>query len=192
MSRGLDGPGPAERPHPSGRRDAHGVRIEPAGGDGEPRRAVVSVIVRHEPGVLARVAGLFARRRFNIEELTVGAMDDEHGRITLVVREPEPGLRQVVKQLEKLLSVISAEELDSDAIRREIALVKVDGDEAANVKAVADMYGGRVVDASDGTVTVELTGSRQKVEAALDTFGELGVQEIARAGTVALERGRGG
>ena len=192
MSERLEGPGPAERPHPVGRRDAHGVRIEPAGNGGEPRRAVVSVLVRHEPGVLARVAGLFARRRFNIEELTVGGVDDEHGRITLVVREPEPGLIQVVKQLEKLLSVISAEELDIDAIRREIALVKVNGDEPASVKALADMYGGRVVDASDGTVTVELTGSRQKVEAALESFAELGVREIARAGTVALERGRVG
>ena len=152
----------------------------------------MSVLVRHEPGVLARVAGLFARRRFNIEELTVGAIDDEHGRITLVAREPEPGLRQVLKQLEKVVSVISAEELDADAVRREIALVKVEGDEPANVKALVDMYDGRVVDASEGTVTVELTGSRQKVEAALATLGEVGIREIARAGTVALERGRGG
>lgn len=191
MSDTARSPGPATRPHPDGRRDEHGIRIEPESRPGrEARRAVMSVIVDHEPGVLAAVSGLFARRRFNIEELTVGAMDGERARITLVAREPGPGLRQVRSQLEKLQSVRSATELRPGAVRREIALVKIDGDDPAGSGALAEMYGARIVDSSEGTITVELTGSRQKVNAAIEAFGRFGVREIARAGTVALERGK--
>lgn len=191
MSDTMKAPGPATRPHPEGRRDEHGIRIELGNRPGEgARRAVISVLVDHEPGVLATVSGLFARRRFNIEELTVGAIDEERARITLVAREPGPGLRQVRRQLEKLQGVRSAAELRPDAIRREIALVKIDGEHPADAGALADMYGARVVDASEGAITVEITGGRQKVNAAIEAFGRFGVREIARAGTVALERGK--
>jgi acetolactate synthase-1/3 small subunit len=158
--------------------------------ESETRRAVVSALVKHEPGVLAKVSGLFARRQFNIDELTVGAtQNDDYARITLVVEESEPGVDQVVKQLQKLVPVISVTELDDDAIQREIALVKVEGDKPDEVLAVAEMYDGHVVDSTGGTVTVELTGSRQKMAAAMETFERFGVREVARAGTVALERG---
>ncbi len=151
---------------------------------------MVSALVKHQPGVLAEVSALFSRRQFNIESLTVGAtFDDDYARITLVVEEPDPGIEQVEKQLEKLVPVIAVDELEPDAIRREIALVKVEGDEPDAVNAVADMYDGTVVDASEETVTVELTGSQQKIEAAIDTFDRFEIREIARAGTVALERG---
>jgi acetolactate synthase-1/3 small subunit len=191
MSRGLRGPGPHDRPHPEGRRNDQGFRIDPeVEAQPEVRRAVVSALVEHEPGVLAKVSGLFARRQFNIEELTVGAtMDDDYARITLVVEESEPGVDQVTKQLGKLVPVLSVNELEADAIQREIALVKVDGENPDEVLAVAEMYDGEVVDSTGGTVTVELTGSEQKMEAALDTFERFGVHEVARAGTVALERG---
>jgi len=191
MSRGLQGPGPHDRPHPEGRRNDQGFRIDPeVEAQPEIRRAVVSALVEHEPGVLATVSGLFARRQFNIEELTVGAtQDDDYARITLVVEEPDPGIDQVAKQLRKLVPVISVTELDDDAIQREIALVKVEGEEPEEVLATAEMYDAEVVDSTGGTVTVELTGSERKIEAALDTFERYGVREIARAGTVALERG---
>ena len=191
MSRGLEGPAPHDRPHPDGRRNDQGFRIDPeVEAQPETRRAVVSALVEHEPGVLAKVSGLFARRQFNIEELTVGAtMDDDYARVTLVVEESEPGIDQVTKQLGKLVPVISVNELEADAIQREIALLKVDGEKPDEVLAVAEMYDGEVVDATGETVTVELTGSKQKMEAALDTFERFGVREVARAGTVALERG---
>ena len=191
MSQGLTGPSPNERPKPEGRRNSQGIRIDPEI-EAEPkaRRAVVSALVKHQPGVLAEVSALFSRRQFNIESLTVGATyDDDYARITLVVEEPDPGIEQVEKQLEKLIPVIAVDELEPDAIRREIALVKVEGDEPEAVHAVAEMYGGKVVDASEETVTVELTGSQQKIEAAIDTFDRFAIREIARAGTVALERG---
>lgn len=193
MSSGLSGsgPGPLEREHPSGRRNSQGIRIDPeVEATPETRRAVLSALVKHEPGVLAKVSGLFARRQFNIENLTVGAtQNDDFARITLLVEEDEPGIDQIEKQLEKLTPVLSVNELEPDAIRREIALVKVEGDDPATVNAYADMYDATVVDSTEGTVTVELTGSRGKVEAALETLEEIGIREIARAGTVALERG---
>jgi acetolactate synthase-1/3 small subunit len=191
MSRGLQGPDPYDRPHPEGRRNDQGFRIDPeVEAQPEVRRAVVSALVEHEPGVLAKVSGLFARRQFNIEELTVGAtQNNDYARITLVVEESEPGIDQVTKQLEKLVPVLSVRELDDDAIQREIALVKVDGGKPDKVLAIAEMYDGDVVDSTGGTVTIELTGSKQKIEAALNSFERFGVREVARAGTVALERG---
>jgi len=191
MSSEIDSPGPMERPQPAGRRNTQGIRIDPEV-EAEPpvRRSVLSALVEHEPGVLAKVSGLFARRQFNIEELTVGATQDpELARITLVVEEHEPGIEQVKKQLSKLLPVRTVRELDPDAIRREIALVKVEGDAPHDVKAIADMYDAKVVDSSEGTVTLELTGSRGKIEAAIETLDRFGIREVARAGTVALERG---
>lgn len=191
MSGGLEGPAPAERLHPEGRRDGHGRRVEPgAPAERGLRRAVVSAVVKHDPGVLAHLSGLFARRRFNIEELTVGAIDDEHARLTLVVEASAPGIRQVEKQLQKLLTVVSVAELHANAVRRQIALVKFRGAAPADAKALADMYDARIVDSSGDVVIVEVTGSRQKVDAAIATFGRFDIREIARAGTVALQRGQ--
>ena len=191
MTQGLEGPGPSERPHPDGRRNSQGFRIDPVvEAEAPQRRAVLSALVEHEPGVLAKVSGLFARRQFNIESLTVGAThDEEYARITLVVEEPEPGIDQVEKQLEKLVPVVAVDELEPDAINRELCLIKVDGEELDDVHAATEMYDANVVDSSDGTVAVELTGSAQKIDAAIETFERFGIQEIARTGAVALERG---
>ena len=191
MTGGLPGPSPDERPHPDGRRNSQGVRIDPAvEAEPEPRRAVLSATVKHEPGVLAAVSGLFSRRQFNIESLTVGPTEKENrARITLVIEEPEPGVEQAKKQLEKLIPVVSVTELETDATQRELALIKVDGDKPDQVQSVAEMYGGEAVDVSQDTVTVEITGSRQKVEAAVDTFHRFEILEVVRTGTAALERG---
>ena len=191
MSSGLQGPGPGERTLPEGRRNSQGIRIDPEV-EAEPpeRRAVISALVEHEPGVLAKVSGLFARRQFNIESLTVGPTENEgHARITLVVEETDPGVEQVKKQLEKQLPVLAVDELEPDAIRRELALIKVSGDRPDEVSAVAEMYDASAVDSTGGTITVELTGSRNKIEAAIETFERFEIEEIARTGAVALERG---
>ncbi len=188
---GLAGPTPEERPRPQGRRNKQGIRVDPeVEAEREPRRAVISVLVAHEPGVLSEVSSLFSRRQFNIESLTVGATDDpDRARITVVVEEPDPGIDQIEKQLRKLVPVISVRELEPDAVRRELAIVKVDAADPSEVAAVADMYDARTVDASRETVTVEVTGSRQKIEGAIDTLGQFGVREITRTGTAAQARG---
>ena len=100
----LPGPGPDERMHPDGRRNSQGIRIDPeAQAEHPPERAVLSALVKHEPGVLAEVSGLFSRRQFNIESLTVGpTVDDDLARMTIVIEEPRPGIGQAKKQLEKL------------------------------------------------------------------------------------------
>jgi len=188
---GLSGPGPDERPQPSGRRNSQGIRIDPEV-EAEPstRRTVLSTLVDHEPGVLAAVSGLFRRRQFNIESLTVGPTEDEdYARMTIVIEESEPGIEQAKKQLEKLVPVIAVTELDPDAIRRELALIKVDAEHPDKVQAVAEMYDGNAVDACSETVTVEITGTRQEVETAVEAFERFEIREIVRTGTTALERG---
>jgi acetolactate synthase-1/3 small subunit len=191
MTEGLPGPAPTDRPHPEGRRNSQGIRIDPeVEAEPEARQAVLSALVKHQPGVLASVSGLFSRRQFNIESLTVGPTeDDDLARITLVVEEPEPGIDQAKKQLEKLVPVVSVTELEPNAIQRELAMVKVDGDQPDQVAAVADMYDGDTVDATPEAITVEVTGSEQKIDAAVRAFEQFGVREIVRTGTAALERG---
>ena len=188
---GMPGPGPDERPHPDGRRNDQGIRIDPEVAATPPtRRVTISALVKNDPGVLSRVSGLFSRRQFNIESLTVGPIeDDEHSRITLVVEEHEPGVEQVKTQLRKLVPVVSVHGLESAGIERELALIKVDGGEPDRVGAVAEMYDGQTVDASRETVTVEVTGSRKKIEGAIETFEQFGVREVCRTGAAALERG---
>jgi acetolactate synthase-1/3 small subunit len=187
----MHGPHPDERMRPAGRRNTQGIRIDPeAEATHQPRRAVLSTLVKHEPGVLAEVSGLFSRRQFNIESLTVGATTDEDvARMTIVIEEPEPGVDQAKKQLAKLIPVISVTELQPEAVRRELALIKVDGEDPDDVQALAEMYGGKMVDATTEAITVELTGSAQKIDAAIEAFEQCEVQEIVRTGAAALERG---
>jgi len=110
---GMTGPGPDERPHPEGRRNLEGHRIDPVvEAEHDVRRAVISALVEDEPGVLARVSGLVSRRQFNIESLTVGPTTvDGHSRITMVVEETDPGIDQIEKQMAKLKPVISVGEV---------------------------------------------------------------------------------
>lgn len=188
---GLSGPAPDERPTPAGRRNELGIRVDPDV-EAEPpvRRVILSALVDHEPGVLARISGLFSRRQFNIESLTVGPTEDpDVARMTIVVEEPEPGLQQVKKQLAKLLPVISVTELAADAIDRELALIKVNGAEPDQVIAVAEMFNGRAVDVCRTSVTVQITGDEATIDRAINAFGRFGVQELVRTGTAALSRG---
>ena len=191
MTGGMPGPAPPERMQPTGRRNTQGIRIDPeAEVTHEPRQAVLSALVKHRPGVLSEVSALFSRRQFNIESLTVGpTVDDDTARMTILIEEPEPGIDQAKKQLRKLVPVIEVAELDPSAVRRELALIKVGGEKPDDVNAVAEMYDGQAVDASTDSVTVEITGSKQKIDAAVDAFEQFDVQEVVRTGAAALERG---
>ncbi|MFD1686592.1 acetolactate synthase small subunit [Halobellus litoreus] len=188
---GLKGPSPDERPHPEGRRNSQGIRIDPAAeAEPEQRRAVLSALVEDDPGVLSRIAGLFSRRQFNIESLTVGPTTVEnHSRITMVIEESDPGIDQAEKQLAKLKPVIAVGELDDDAVRTELVLLKVEGDDPDKVHAVTEMYDGQTLDAGPKTITVQLTGDEQKIDDAIDAFRQFGIIEIARTGYTALARG---
>lgn len=188
---GLTGPAPDDRDRPRGRRSSEGVRVDPDAEASHPaRRTTISALVEHEPGVLAEVAGLVSRRRFDIDSLTVGpTTNPETARMTLTIEEPEPGVRQVEKQLEKLVPVISVRELGRDAVRRELAVLKVHDDRPAAVESVAEMFDGRVLDAEPGTVTVEVTGSSAEIDRAIEAFQRFGVRELTRTGTAALARG---
>jgi len=188
---GLPGPAPEARRRPEGRRTAQGVRVDPeAEAEHPPRRTVISALVEHEPGVLARVSGLFSRRQFNIESLTVAdTQNDDWARITVVVEEPDPGIDQVEKQLEKVVPVIHVRELEADAMARELVVVKVDADRPHEVQAITEMYRGKTLDAGPRTITVELTGDEQKIDDAIDAYRQFGIREIARTGQTALARG---
>jgi len=189
---GLRGPPPSERPRPEGRRTTHGVRVTPGPGtvDDDPRTAVISAVVDHEPGVLSNVTGLFSRRQFNIESLTVGpTADDDYARVTIVVEEPTPGVEQVKKQLRRLVTVHEVRELADSAVEREMALIEVSADRPDAVQTAVDQYEGEVVDASPDTVTVAVTGPKDRVDDAVETFAGFGLREVARTGATALARG---
>ena len=192
MSRGeLPGPAPEDRTQPDGQRNSQGIRIDPeAEAEHPPERAVLSALVSHEPGVLAEISGLFSRRQFNIESLTVGpTVDDSLARMTIVVEEPRPGIDQAKKQLEKRIPVISVRELDGDAVQRELVILKVNGEHPDRVNAITDMYDGRTLDAGPRTVTVEITGDQQKIDDAIDAYRQFGIRELVRTGYAALSRG---
>jgi len=187
----LPGPTPDERMLPEGRRTKQGIRIDPeVAAEHEPERAVLSALVKHEPGVLAEISGLFSRRQFNIESLTVGpTADDSLARMTIVIEEPRPGIDQAKKQLEKRVPVISVRELDPDAVQRELVIVKVNGHEPDKVNAITQMYDGETLDAGPRTITVELTGDAGKIDAAIDAYEQFGIRELVRTGYAALARG---
>jgi len=152
----------------------------------------LSVLVENRPGVLARVAGLFAARGFNIHSLAVGTTEDpEVSRMTIVVDLRTKPLEQVVKQLNKLINVIKVLELsEGQAIERELALIKVraKGDDRARIIEIADIFRARISGVTRGTVTLEGTGSNEKLKALLDLLGEYGIVEVARTGVVAVAR----
>jgi acetolactate synthase I/III small subunit len=160
------------------------------------RKHVLSILVENKPGVLARIAGLFARRGFNIDSLAVGPTDDESmSRITLTVDGAAHPIDQVTKQLHKLVHVIKIRDLEpGDTVARELALFKVscqDGDSRAQVMQFIDIFRGKTVDVSKRSVTVEVTGTDDKIAAFEEMVRPFGLIEMARTGEVAVARGRG-
>jgi acetolactate synthase-1/3 small subunit len=157
------------------------------------KQHVVSALVENRAGTLSRVSGLFSRRGFNIDSLTVGETEDKTiSRMTIAVTGDDAVLEQIIKQLGKLVDVIAVRELDpSSCLRREIMLVKIGADEKNRpaVIEVAGIFRSRVVDVSPSTITIEATGDIEKLNGLLLLLRPYGVLELARTGLVALERG---
>jgi acetolactate synthase-1/3 small subunit len=153
----------------------------------------LSVLVENKPGVLARVAGLFSRRSFNIESLAVGPTENpEVSRMTIVVAVDELPLEQVTKQLNKLVNVIKIVELEkSTAVQRELLLVKVRADATvrSQVLETVQLFRAKVVDVSPEALTVEATGTSDKIGALLRMLEPYGIRELVQSGMVAVGRG---
>jgi len=169
--------------------------LEAAGNLKTGRKHILSILVENKPGVLTRVAGLFARRAFNIDTLAVGPTDDPAiSRITLTLDGAVHPIDQVTKQLHKLVNVLKIRDLEPDeTLARELALFKlaVDGQQRAEVLQLCEIFGGRVVDVAKRSLVVELTGSDDKIEAFEALVRPFGLIEMTRTGEIAIARGRG-
>jgi len=154
---------------------------------------VLSLLVEDTPGLLTRVAGLFARRGFNINSLAVGVTEVPGlSRITVVVDVDALPLEQVTKQLNKLVNVLKIVELDAEqSVQREHMLVKVraDNQSRSNVIEVVNLFRARIVDYAADAVVIEVTGDRGKVQAFLKAVEPFGIKELAQSGLLALGRG---
>jgi acetolactate synthase-1/3 small subunit len=153
----------------------------------------LSVLVENKPGVLARVASLFSRRGFNIESLAVGPTElPDVSRMTIVVTVEGLALEQVTKQLNKLINVIKIVELEqSSSVQRELLLVKVRADVTtrSHVLETATLFRAKVVDVAADAVTIEATGTADKLEALVRVLEPFGIRELVQSGLVALSRG---
>jgi acetolactate synthase-1/3 small subunit len=153
----------------------------------------LSVLVENKPGVLARIAGLFARRGFNIDSLAVGPTEiSDMSRMTIVVNVEDKPLEQVVKQLNKIVPVIKIVELEKEsAVERELLLIKVkaSAETRAQIVEIADIFRSKIVDVAPAALTIEATGSPDKLAAMTDLLRPYGIREFVRTGLVALARG---
>lgn len=154
----------------------------------------LSVLVQNNPGVLARIAGLFARRGYNIESLAVGPTErPDISRITLQVGVSTPQiLEQIVKQLNKLVEVLKILELtEADSVQRELVLIKVKADPAtrSQIIEIVQLFRGKTVDVHRDSMTIEATGSPDKLHALLEMLAPYGIRELVQSGLVALGRG---
>ena len=156
-------------------------------------RHTLSVLVEDKPGVLARVASLFSRRGFNIESLAVGPTEQATvSRMTIVVNVESSPLEQVTKQLNKLVNVLKIVELEQEAsVQRELLLVKVKSDmqTRSHILETAGLFRAKVVDVSNDSVSIEATGSADKLAALLRILEPFGIKELVKSGVVALSRG---
>ncbi|MCW5730282.1 MAG: acetolactate synthase small subunit [Alphaproteobacteria bacterium] len=161
----------------------------------EIRQHTIAVLVDNEAGVLARVIGLFASRGYNIESLTVAAVDEANNlsRITVVTSGPEMVIEQIKAQLGRLVPVHKVSDLTTEGkfLSRELALVKVVGTGEKRVEAlrIADIFRARVVDSSTSSFVFEISGSTEKIDAFIALMRELGMVDLSRTGVVAISRG---
>jgi acetolactate synthase-1/3 small subunit len=163
---------------------------------GVPERHTLSVLVDNEPGILARIAGLFTARGYNIESLTVSEItaDKAVSRITIVTSASPHVLEQIVAQLDRLVPVHRVTDLTTAGphVERELALVKVagTGDHRIEALRLAEVYRARVVDSTIASFVFEVTGGTEKIDKFVELMGELGLVEVARTGIAAITRGR--
>ncbi|MDP6612693.1 MAG: acetolactate synthase small subunit [Candidatus Hydrothermarchaeota archaeon] len=155
---------------------------------------ILIAMVNDKPGVMQRVSGLFRKRNFNIDSITVGRSEKPGvSRITLTVTGDHIVLEQVMKQLNKVVDVIKVVELDKgDSVMRELALVKIrtkNETTRTEVVSYANIFRGRIVDVSKNSVIVEITGDSSKIEAFVSLVSSFGVRELARTGVTAMSRG---
>ena len=153
----------------------------------------LSVLVEDKPGVLARVASLFSRRGYNIQSLAVGATEQKDmSRMTIVVNVEDSPLEQITKQLNKLINVIKIVEQEPDnSVDRELALIKVRADATTRSQVIeaVNLFRAKVVDVSTESLTVEATGTPEKLEALLRVLEPYGIRELVQSGVVSLSRG---
>ncbi len=156
-------------------------------------RHTLAVLVENKYGVLARVAGLFSRRGYNIDSLAVGVTEDPTiSRMTIVVRGDDHVVEQVTKQLNKLIDVIRVTDLSSDeSVERELALIKVNADATnrAEIIQIVDIFRARIIDVAARSLTVEITGDEGKIQAIQKLLKPFGIKEMVRTGRIALNRG---
>ena len=156
-------------------------------------RHIFSVLVENQFGVLARVAGLFSGRGFNIDSLTVAETDDpEVSRMTIVTHGDEGIIEQIYKQLNRLIDVIKVTDLTTENhVERELALIKVHAEpqRRGEILQIVEIFRARTVDVSPRSLTIEVTGDENKLRAAIDMLAPYGLRELVRTGKVAIMRG---
>lgn len=154
---------------------------------------IISTLVEDKPGVLQRVAGLFNRRGFNIDSITVGNSEVEGlSRMVISVHADKKGLEQVIKQLNKLVDVIKIKDITKTAVKRELCLVKVNvpNEKArAEIMQYTNIFRAKVLDVTEETLVIELTGEKQKINAFISLVENYGIKRIARTGLTAMARG---
>ena len=156
-------------------------------------RHIISLLMENEAGALSRVAGLFSARCYNIESLTVAPTEDPSlSRMTIVTSGSDDVIEQIIKQLNKLIDVVKVLDLnDGKHIERELMLVKVKASHQyrEEMKRISDIFRGRIIDVSDNTFTIEITGSSTKLDAYLDSLDKSAIVETVRTGASGIGRG---
>ena len=157
------------------------------------RRHIVSILLENEAGALSRVAGLFSARAYNIESLTVAPTDDPSlSRMTLVTTGTDDIVEQVCKQLNKLVDVVKLVDLTQDEhVERELILIKVkaENEQRDEVKRIVDIFDGQIIDMTDTTYTLEITGDSKKIDAVLKALQGITILEVVRSGQLGMGRG---
>jgi acetolactate synthase-1/3 small subunit len=159
-------------------------------------RHIISILLENEAGALSRVANMFSARGYNIDSLSVAPTEDETlSRMTLVTRGSDDVIEQITKQLHKLVEVVKLSDLtEGRHIEREMMLIKVRavGDTRAEAKRLVDIFRGRVIDVTETTYAIELTGTGEKLDAFVEAIRGVGIIELARSGTSGIARGEKG
>ncbi|MBO8093836.1 MAG: acetolactate synthase small subunit [Prosthecochloris sp.] len=156
-------------------------------------RYILSVLVKNHSGVLSRIAGLFSRRGYNIDSLSVGETEDEHvSRMTIVLRGDHAVLEQITKQLAKLFDVLHIKELKpGESVYRELLLFKIAADavKRSEVVQIADIFKAKIIDVDSASISMEITGDQEKISAFMRLVEPFGIKEIVRTGMCAIGRG---